>query len=630
MPVQTSGGGREPDAVEILANLAAPRVDVMRRYVPARLRPQNRRAIATTAGFAVMLVGVLGVAHAGSPSSPESTSSVLIGDGAPRSGCTALLAAVPPDDVPVIGPLVAAYDHAARTVDGRCVDVRIVPKGSGDAADALARGWRESVDGPAPQVWLPGDSAWLSLVRTRATGGTASIVAASNPTYAQTPLVIAMPRPMATALGWPKKEIGFSDLVAIGSDPRGWASVGHPEWGPLRLGKTNPLVSTSGLQALIAAYFAATGVSADLTAANVSDPRVVAFVKGVESATVHYGDTSDAFLQGLRRADDSGASLSYVSAVALEEREVLAYNRGDPIGTSVRHAPPRVPLAAVYPKEGTLVSDNPFAVLNAPWVSSDQRDAANDLLAFLLSPAQQHRLQDAGYRDAQGRPGTAITTASGLLADHPRAVVSTPPASVLDKVQRSWYLVRKPARVLVIIDRSGSMDATVGSTGMSKLDLVKAAMLTALDQVGDQDEVGIWSFSDTHDQLAPVGPVGVQRAALKSAVGGLSAGGGTLLYDTVRDGLDLMASTADPAHISAVVVLTDGQDNGSSGSLDDLLQAERTQPAGSTVRVFTIAYGDDADSSVLRQIAEASQASAYDASNPALIQQVFNAVLSNF
>ena len=35
-----------------------------------------------------------------------------------------------------------------------------------------------------------------------------------------------------------------------------------------------------------------------------------------------------------------------------------------------------VPLAAVYPKDGTLVSDNPWLVLDASWVSDEHRAAA--------------------------------------------------------------------------------------------------------------------------------------------------------------------------------------------------------------------------------------------------------------
>ncbi|NEQ27778.1 MAG: hypothetical protein F6K28_54030, partial [Microcoleus sp. SIO2G3] len=40
--------------------------------------------------------------------------------------------------------------------------------------------------------------------------------------------------------GWPDEPIGFADILALSQDPEGWAAFGHPEWGPFRLGKTNP------------------------------------------------------------------------------------------------------------------------------------------------------------------------------------------------------------------------------------------------------------------------------------------------------------------------------------------------------------------------------------------------------
>ena len=40
-----------------------------------------------------------------------------------------------------------------------------------------------------------------------------------------TPLVIAMPEPMA-------EPIGFSDIFELSTSGEGWAALGHPEWGP--------------------------------------------------------------------------------------------------------------------------------------------------------------------------------------------------------------------------------------------------------------------------------------------------------------------------------------------------------------------------------------------------------------
>ena len=55
-----------------------------------------------------------------------------------------------------------------------------------------------------------------------------------------------------------------------------------------------------------------------------------------------------------------------------------------------------------------------------------------------------------------------------------------------------------------------------------------------------------------------------------------------------------------------------------------------TQASEGGVRVFTIAYGEDADLDSLKRISEASRAAAYDATDPQTIDAVFTNVLSNF
>src|SRR6478752_1593219 len=132
--------------------------------------------------------------------------------------------------------------------------------------------------------------------------------------------MIAMPRPMAEALGWPDKQVGWSDLAALARNPKGWGAEGHPEWGRFKLGKTNPHISTSGLDATAASYYAATGTSSDLTAKQIDDPRVRDFVADLESSVVHYGDTSLTFLANMSNAAAKGQGLTYVSAVTLQEK----------------------------------------------------------------------------------------------------------------------------------------------------------------------------------------------------------------------------------------------------------------------------------------------------------------------
>src|SRR5206468_5699050 len=126
---------------------------------------------------------------------------------------------------------------------------------------------------------------------------------------------------------------------------------------PFKLGKTNPGFSTSGLNELVAQADAAAGKTSGLSLEDLDNPAVEQFAEGVESAVVHYGDTTLTFLNNMYKADQRGTALSYVSAVAVEEKSVIDYNQGNPDGIldpGEQPRPPRVPLVAIYPKEGTL------------------------------------------------------------------------------------------------------------------------------------------------------------------------------------------------------------------------------------------------------------------------------------
>ena len=82
---------------------------------------------------------------------------------------------------------------------------------------------------------------------------------------------------------WPTRSgtrttpIGWPDILELARSDEGWAAFGHPEWGPFRLGKTNPNFSTSGLSALIAQNYAAVGTTRDLTLEDLDRPAVQQF-----------------------------------------------------------------------------------------------------------------------------------------------------------------------------------------------------------------------------------------------------------------------------------------------------------------------------------------------------------------
>ena len=60
----------------------------------------------------------------------------------------------------------------------------------------------------------------------------------------------AMWRPMAEALGWPDKPIGWKTIAELAGDPQGWAKYGHPEWGQFKFGHAHPEKSSTGFSML--------------------------------------------------------------------------------------------------------------------------------------------------------------------------------------------------------------------------------------------------------------------------------------------------------------------------------------------------------------------------------------------
>jgi Ca-activated chloride channel family protein len=277
-------------------------------------------------------------------------------------------------------------------------------------------------------------------------------------------------------------------------------------------------------------------------------------------------------------------------------------------------------------------------VLQAPWVDDLKRQAAAGFLHYLQEGPQQQRFQRAAFRDFNGKPGPVVNPANGMLPSQPENVLSPPSPPVLDQIQRSWAELRKRARVLLVIDVSGSMGDSVPSSGETKLELAKRAAIRALGQFAPDDEVGLCVFSSDFPpshlpylQLLPVAPLGPQVQAMRQAIQSLQPIEGTALYATTRAATRMMRDSFDPARINAVVLLTDGKNEYPPDTdLNGLIRELQSEAEESTVRVFPIAYGEDADLQTLQRIAEASRGAVYNSADPASIDKVFTAVISNF
>jgi Ca-activated chloride channel family protein len=610
-----------------------------------------RRALAAVLVLAAVAAACSGGDDGGGDGSDDTTVEDVLGD---PGDCLVVDLAVSPEKIDLLTDLARTFNGSDEAeVDGECLFIRPQSKSSGLGASLLVEGWDEDTQGPQPVVWSPASSAWGAIVDQRLTEQGEEPIAGQGTPFMLTPLVIAMPQPMAEALGWPDEALGWSDILDLATDGEGWAAYDHPEWGPFRLGKTNPNFSTSGLSALIAQSYAATGKTEGLTEEDLARQNVIDFATGVESSVVHYGDTTLTFLNNLYRADQRGTSLTYASAVAVEEKSVIDYNRGNPDGVlqpGEEARPPRVPLVAIYPEEGTLYSDNPFFVLDAEWVSDEEREGAELFQTFVQEAENQERVLEFGFRP--GNPdvaiGDPITSENGVDPGQPQTLLEVPEPPVMIELLDRWDEQRKPARVELLVDVSGSMgDPASGDSGPTKLDLAIQAATNALDQFASRDVVGLRVFStelgptasdEVLELVTPAPMTAAHVSDLREEIGGLFPTNATPLYTAVQSTYNAAVEAYDPESINAIVLLSDGvNDDGEDGDddqqldalLDDLTagsEGGRSRP----VRVFAIAYGEQADVARLRQIAEASDAALYVASDAATIDRVLAAVISNF
>ena len=302
------------------------------------------------------------------------------------------------------------------------------------------------------------------------------------------------------------------------------------------------------------------------------------------------------FLNNWFRADRRGTALTYASAVAVEEKSVIDYNPGNPDGVldpGEEARPPRIPLVAIYPKEGTLYSDNPLFVLDADWVTDEQRPAAELFEEFVSTPENQEKVLEFGFRP--GNPEVAV----GAPIDDGQRRRPRPARDPARRARRrrAWSACStsgpssaRAARVLMVLDVSGSMGEPADPedpSGPTKLDLAKQAVHRGPRRVQGRGPgrpahlhhrsrrqrrgAGEGSYRWTSHPSPRSAPTGSSCATRSSRLTPLN---GTPLYDVTGEQPRRRWSTSyDPALINAVVVLTDGVND--DGDPDDDERAVR-------------------------------------------------------
>ena len=234
-----------------------------------------------------------------------------------------------------------------------------------------------------------------------------------------------------------------------------------------------------------------------------------------------------------------------------------------------------------------------------------------DLLANVVerSPGWRRHLPAALY----------LVALSALLVSlaRPEAVVQVP---------------REQATVMLVVDVSGSMDAT--DVAPSRLRAAESAVRTFLGTLPPGIKTGLVAFSTAAQVITP--PT-ADRAAIGRGLGTLRANGGTAMGEGLGRALDTLAPYAEAAPV-AIVLLSDGANTLGTDPLE-----ATTRAAALGIPIYTIALGTPGgtitvqstargplqtirvppDPDTLRQIAERTNATFFSAPTDSDLQAIY-------
>jgi len=472
-----------------------------------------------------------------------------------------------------------------------------------------------------PTIFQPSVSHWLALAN-HLSGQDIFNMAEARPTaLAAVVMAIWESRIEAIKKTTGADQIGWEELLQVLDAPGGWEDFGLV--GARRAvfyGHTNPYVSSTGLSTLIAEFYASarkTGFTGRrLTLDVVKQPEVQEGVRNIEQLIRHYSTRTTEFKNYIAQGPE------YLDFVALEENDLISINRG-----LTQYKPPEK-LIALYPKEGTFWHEHPSGVLNAPWVTDEQKTAANVFTDYLLKPDQQAYIMTFGFRPANPDVplGFPFEAQYGVTREGPATVLDVPDPDVVAAIQESWSFVKKQADIMIVIDISGSMAQE------NRLVQAKTAALAFIDRLESSNRVGLTVFDTDTKQLVPLDDLESNRARLRTAIEALEPEGGTALFDATAEVMRTMdAEEPDSDRIRAVLLLSDGEDTESiRDTLPTTVQAiEATRNDRNPVILIPVAYGSAADVRTLNRLAEASNTT-LQSGDPNNIQSLLELISSYF
>ncbi len=532
------------------------------------------------------------------------------------SGKIELAVAVAAELAPAVDTAATEWEKEGAAVGPTCIEVNVTAAEPVEVAATvaakhgalLAGVGQASGTAVSPDVWIPDSSTWLLRLKT---GGATAFDPGNGASIARSPVVVAMPEPIATRLGWPDKKLSWSTLVSQVNSSK-----------PVKAGIVNPTRDAAGLSGLLALTTAAAAAGQDAQPATVGALRAL--------ATGSSNLRQDLLAKFPSAADPTTVARS-LGAAALSEEDVVSYNAKKPA----------VPLAALYLEPAAMPLDYPYAVL--PGIEPAKASAARVLFEVLTTPAFKDRLAPlslrapdgnwgAGFSAPPGAPSPEAGGASAQQAGGGNAAGDLDPLAV-DRAVSSWSIATQSGRMLCVIDVSGSMkDPVATANGATRQQVTVDAAQRGLSLFDDSWEIGLWEFATNlngerdYRRLVDIGPLSTQRGKLQQALDGIEpTRGNTGLFDTILAAYKAVQEDWDPGQINSIVLFTDGKNEDANGVSQQQLikELERIKDPERPVQVVLIGIGRDVSKAELESVTKITGGGSFVTEDPTKISDIF-------
>lgn len=318
-----------------------------------------------------------------------------------------------------------AVEEFAKTRDGKRVKVDLIPMGSLEGAHALLNGDQRI------QVWSPASALYKdTFVQEWQVKYSTNPILKEEP-LALTPMVFVMWDERYQAFAQKYKAVSFTTVGQALQEKGGWDSIAQkPDWGLFKFGHTHPNESNSGLMAIVLAAYSYQKKTKDLQLKDVVDVGFQNWLQGLERAVSGLSNsTGNMMKEMVLKGPSSYDALLVYESVTIDYLKNAEGRWGQ--------------LRVVYP-EYNAWNDNPYYIIDAPWSSKEQKQAAQAFLNFLLSEPIQKQSLVHGFRPAN--PNVPVKFADspfvkyadyGIKVDLAK-ICEAPRGEVVNNLLQSW------------------------------------------------------------------------------------------------------------------------------------------------------------------------------------------------